>query len=86
MMLIDFINSLTDSPPIFLLLLIVLSIWTIVWKGLALWKSATLRQKYWFIALLVVNFLGILEIIYLLFIAKNYKVEVITESETDAPL
>ena len=54
--------------------------WTLVWKGLALWKSAGLRQKYWFLAILLINTLGILEIIYLLFVAKNYKVEVIEKN------
>lgn len=42
-----------------------LMIWTIVWKGLALWHSAGRKQGWWFIALLLVNTLGILEIFYL---------------------
>lgn len=52
------------------LILIVLvlgaAIWTLVWKGVALWHAARNGQKGWYIALLVVNTLGILEIIYLL--------------------
>jgi len=67
--------------PLFIFLLIVLSVWSLVWKGLALWKSAGLRQKYWFIAILVVNTLGILEIIYLFVVSRNSKVEVIEKSE-----
>ncbi len=43
-----------------------LLIWSLFWKGLALWRSARSGQKYWFIALLVVNTVGVLEIIYLL--------------------
>lgn len=35
-------------------------------RGYALWFSAGRKQKYWFIALLIVNSLGILPIIYLL--------------------
>ncbi len=54
-------------------------IWTLVWKGLALWRAAELKQKYWFIAILLINTLGILEIIYLFIITKGYKVEVIEE-------
>jgi len=38
--------------------------WVIVWKGMALWKAAHKEQKWWFIAFLVVNTLGILEILY----------------------
>ncbi len=43
-----------------------LLIWIIIWKALALWQSARNGQKIWFIALLIVNTVGILEIIYLI--------------------
>lgn len=56
---------------------VVLMIWSLVWKGFALWRSAELRQKWWFIAFLVINTAGILEIIYIFLIAKKYKVEVV---------
>lgn len=46
-------------------------LWSILWKGLALWRAATLRQKNWFIAILILNTLGILDIIYLFFLAKK---------------
>lgn len=46
---------------------IFLTIWTIFWKGMALWKSAKSGQKYWFMGLLVLNTLGIMDIIYLFF-------------------
>ena len=51
-------------------LLYPLLIWSLIWKGMALWRSARNGQKYWFIALLIVNTVGILEIIYLKFFAK----------------
>ena len=40
-------------------------IWSLVWKGMALWKAARLGSKPWFVALLVINTMGILEILYL---------------------
>ena len=46
------------------ILMVVLIVWSITWKGLALWKAAKLNQKVWFIILLVVNTAGILEIIF----------------------
>lgn len=52
-------------------------IWSLIWKGFALWRSAGLRQKYWFIAILIINTLGLLEIFYLFVIARKYKVEVV---------
>lgn len=39
--------------------------WTIIIKGYALWHAARNGQKWWFLALLVINTLGILEVIYL---------------------
>lgn len=45
--------------------LILAVIWTIVLKGFALWHAARGGQRNWFIALLIINTLGILEIIYL---------------------
>ena len=42
-------------------------LWELVWKGLALWKSAKRDHKYWFIALLFLNTVGLLPIGYLLF-------------------
>lgn len=50
----------------FLPLLAVAAVWTILLKGFALWYSARAGQKWWFIALLIINTLGILEIIYLI--------------------
>ena len=48
-----------------------LAIWSLVWKGAALWKAGRLNQKGWFVVLLVVNTVGILEIIYIFAIAKR---------------
>ena len=49
----------------------ILLIWTIPWKGYALWKSARLKQKWWFIALLIINTAAILEIVYIFFLSKK---------------
>lgn len=48
-----------------------IAVWTILWKGLALWKSARNDQRYWYIALLLINTLGLLEILYLFVFAKE---------------
>lgn len=39
--------------------------WAVVWKGMALWRAAHKEHKWWFIAFLIVNTLGILEILYI---------------------
>ena len=53
--------------------LIPLIIWSVIWKGLALWKSARNNQLAWFVVMLVLNTAGILEIVYLLFFQKKKK-------------
>ncbi len=45
--------------------------WTIPWKGIALWRTAQNKHKKWFIVLLVVNTLAILEITYLFYFSKK---------------
>lgn len=48
-----------------------LIIWTTFWKGCSLWIAAKNNHKKWFIALLVLNTFGILEIVYVFFISKK---------------
>lgn len=53
-------------------LFIILAIWGLTWKGIALWKAARNQSKPWFIVLLILNTLGILEILYIfVFSPKN---------------
>ncbi len=52
-------------------LLLAMLAWTMPWKGVALWKAARNQHKYWFIALLVVNTVGILEILYIFIFSKR---------------
>lgn len=47
--------------------------WTLPWKGVALWKAANKKDKVWFILLLVLNTLGILEILYIFVFSKIKK-------------
>lgn len=64
---------LTISPW----LIVAVLVWTLPWKGVALWKAAQLSHKKWFIALLIINIFAILDIIYIYFVARNYKVETV---------
>ena len=45
-------------------------IWITVWKGLALWKSASKKQLPWFLILLIINTMGVLEIAYVFYLNK----------------
>jgi hypothetical protein len=55
------------QSPFFWLILI----WTIAWKGVALWKAAQNGQKKWFVVMLVLNTLALLEIVYIFYFAKK---------------
>lgn len=46
-------------------------LWSVIWKGMALWKAARKGDKIWFVVLLVVNSLGILDILYIYFFSEK---------------
>jgi len=51
--------------------LIVLLLWSLPWKAVALWKAARRGEKIWFIVLLVINTLALLEILYIFIFSKR---------------
>jgi len=59
--------SIIQAHPIIMVLAI---IWTLPWKGVALWKAANKKSIWWFIALLIFNTLGVLEILYIFIFSK----------------
>ena len=78
--------------------LVIVAVWTLVWKGLALWHTGKNQQRNWFIAILILNTAGLLPIIYLLWfkpedghetkdktkkVKKEEKSEIIEISEKD---
>jgi len=63
------IQPILNNPNIFLPLII----WAVVWKGLALWRAARLKQVGWYIALIIINSFGLFEIIYLIVTRKKCK-------------
>lgn len=48
-----------------------LMLWSVAWKGWALWKAAHNESKVWFIILLLVNTIGILDILYIFVLSKG---------------
>lgn len=58
-------NNILEVPLSAQLGAIALLVWSFVWKGLALWKAARKDARWWFVALMVVNTLGLLEILYI---------------------
>ena len=52
-------------------LILILALWTIPWKVYAAWLACKRNQKIWFVVLLIVNTVGILEIFYIFKIAHK---------------
>ena len=48
-----------------LIIILVLVLWELFWKGVALWRAAINNHQWWFVALMVINSVGILPIVYL---------------------
>ena len=67
--LINFAHMLNN--PWFAFGFTLLAIWTLIWKGIALWKSAQNNQMAWFVIMLLVNTVGILEIVYIFFFSNK---------------
>ncbi len=74
--------ELYQHPLKVILGLLVVVLWELVWKGLALWHAAKDGKKRWFIALLVVNSLGILPILYLIWFREK-KEELVSQAESE---
>ncbi len=51
-------------------------VWSLFWKGCALWIAVKNNQKGWFLALLVLNTVGILEIVYIFAIVKKKWIDI----------
>jgi hypothetical protein len=60
-------EQILSNQPLILLIVA----WSMFWKGLALWQAARGIQKYWFIAILIINSVGLLDIIFLIWFAKK---------------
>jgi hypothetical protein len=60
-----------QAPAWFGPLVILAVIWTFIWKGMALWKAGRNASKGWFVVLLLVNTVGILDLLYVLVFSKK---------------
>ena len=58
------------SPGVKVLIAVAV-IWTLIWKGMALWRAGQSGQKPWFVVLFLTNTLGILDIVYLVWFARK---------------
>jgi len=62
------------------LIFVAVMLWSLPWKGIALWKAARRGRLGWFVALLIINTAGLLEIIYIFFVSAG-EPDPITEAQ-----
>ncbi len=60
------IEIIQAMPASLWLILVILTVWDMIWKLIGLWKSARNNQFVWFICIAIINTVGILPIIYIL--------------------
>ena len=54
-----------------LIFIIIAIVWTLPWKGFALWKSARKGNSGWFVFFLLINTLAIFEILYIFIFSER---------------
>jgi len=69
----NYLELIAEELGISVSLVIVMLIWSAVWKIVALWKSARNKHIVWFIVLILINTVGILEILYIFVFSKCCK-------------
>ena len=67
------LTTFFSGNPLVFAVFLLLAVWSLIWKGFALWKAARLGQRNWFIAILIVNSIGILEIIYIYWFSRKQR-------------
>jgi len=63
-------STISFTPGLLVALFAAIAI-DLVLRGFALWRAAQRKDKVWFIILLILNTIGILPLIYLLFFSKS---------------
>lgn len=66
-----FLSPATSQTYLVQIIFFVIFAWSIIWKGSALYHAARNEDKLWFVAIILVNTLGLLEIAYLFYLSKN---------------
>lgn len=68
-------SALGFGAVAFSILLLVITVWSLAWKALGLYHAARNKQRLWFIAILLFNTVGVLEIVYLAWFRKDVNEE-----------
>lgn len=69
----DLALLISEKVALTMAVVVLISIWDLVWRAFGLWKSARNKQVIWFVALLIFSTAGILPIVYIYFFQKKVK-------------
>lgn len=70
---------------VFLLVVFVIAIGSLILKAYALWTAARRGEQGWFVALLLINTMGILELVYLYFVVGKWNSSKATQAGSATP-
>jgi hypothetical protein len=59
------IESLAAELGLPIWIIMVALVWIVTWKGVALWKAARNNHQMWFVAILIIQSMGLFEILYI---------------------
>ena len=68
-------NFLPKEDSKLFVIIVILTLWTLPWKGYALWKAGQKKDRWWFIVLLVLNTAALLEAAYIFHFSEQKKEE-----------
>lgn len=60
----------------FKIILVILAVWSLPWKIYAVWLSCKHDNRKWFLALILLNTISILEMFYVFYILKKRWVDI----------
>lgn len=60
-----------EIPQEYYIFFIIIGLFELVLKGIALWQAAKRGEKGWYISILIFNTVGLLPLIYILFFSKK---------------
>lgn len=61
----DLESILLSNTTLFVSIIMIVTVWSSIWKGIALWRAGRNHHLAWFICIFIFNTVGILEIIYI---------------------
>jgi hypothetical protein len=62
--------SFANFPP---QVVVIIMVWDLFWRSLGLWYAIKNSQRNWFVAIFILNTVGILPLVYLKFYQKKTK-------------